>query len=165
VPRYFQFNWPIGVKSQTSNIRGWNPAQLFSRSTLVLRQVPWTKQIGAKAVVCGTEKRRENLRSRMSKRKRIQRSRAKGWKMLANAIYVGRPTVWGNPYVVGSELMNGETLNAKKAVALYEQHLADNFNERDIRHCLRGKDLACWCALDQPCHADVLLRIANSRPK
>jgi Domain of unknown function (DUF4326) len=77
---------------------------------------------------------------------------------------LGRPTVWGNPYVVGSELMNGETLTAEKSVALYEQHLADNFNERDIRHCLRDKDLACWCALDQPCHADVLLRIANSRP-
>ena len=120
---------------------------------------------GCKAVVCGTEKRRENLRSRMSKPKRIQRSRAKGWKMPANAIYVGRPTVWGNPYVVGSELMNGETLTAEKAVELYEQHLADNFNERDIRHCLHDKDLACWCALDQPCHADVLLRIANSRPK
>ena len=101
----------------------------------------------------------------MSKPKRIQRSRAKGWKMPANAIYVGRPTVWGNPYVVGSQLMNGETLTAEKAIALYEQHLANNFNERDIRHCLRGKDLACWCALDQPCHADVLLRIANSRPK
>ena len=68
--------------------------------------------------------------------------------MPANAIYVGRPTVWGNPYVVGSELMNGETLTAEKAVELYEQHVADNF-----------------CALDQPCHADVLLRIANSRPK
>ena len=95
------------------------------------------KRRDAKAVVCGTEKRRENLQSRMSKPKRIQRSRAKGWKMPANAIYVGRPTVWGNPYVVGSELMNGETLNAEKAVALYEQHLADNFNERDIRHCLR----------------------------
>ena len=76
--------------------------------------------------------------------------------MPANAIYVGRPTVWGNPYVVGSELMNGETLTAEKAVALYEQHLADNFSERDIRHCLRDKDLACWCVLDQPCHADVL---------
>ena len=100
----------------------------------------------------------------MSKPKRIQRSRAKGWKVPANAIYVGRPTVWGNPYVVGSQLMNGETLTAEKAIALYEQHLANNFNERDIRHCLRGKDLACWCALDQPCHADVLLRIANSRP-
>src|SRR5213079_2479291 len=111
------------------------------------------------------KKRRENLRSRMSKPKRIQRSRAKGWKMPANAIYVGRPTVWGNPYVAGSELMNGETLTAEKAVELYEKHLADNFSEGDIRHCLHDKDLACWCALDQPCHADVLLRIANSRPK
>jgi Domain of unknown function (DUF4326) len=80
--------------------------------------------------------------------------------------HLRRPTdCLGNPYVVGSELMNGETLTAEKAVALYEQHLADNFNERDIRHCLRDKDLACWCALDQPCHADVLLRIANSRPR
>jgi hypothetical protein len=26
---------------------------------------------------------------------------------------------------------------------------------------LRGKNLACWCPLDQPCHADVLLEIAN----
>lgn len=103
--------------------------------------------------------------ARMSKPKRIQRSREKGWKMPENAIYVGRPTVWGNPYVVGSQLMNGDTLTAEKAVELYEQHLADNFSERDIRHCLRGKDLACWCELDQPCHADVLLRIANSRPK
>src|SRR5438094_7919701 len=116
-------------------------------------------------VVCGTKKRRENFRARMSKPKRIQRSRAKGWKMPANAIYVGRPTVWENPYVVGSELMNGETLTAEKAVALYEQHLADNFSERDIRHWLHDKDLACWCALDEPCHADVLLRIANSQPK
>jgi len=103
--------------------------------------------------------------ARMSKPKRIQRGRAKGWKMPGNAIYVGRPTVWGNPYVVGAELMNGETLTAEKAVKLYEQHLADNFSERDIRHCLHDKDLACWCELDQPCHADVLLRIANSRPK
>ena len=123
------------------------------------------RRVRVRRSVCGTEKRRENLRSRMSKPKRIQRSRAKGWKMPANAIYIGRPTVLGNPYVVGSELMNGETLTAEKAIALYEQHLADNFSERDIRHCLHDKDLACWCALDQPCHADVLLRIANSRPK
>src|SRR5581483_2018083 len=108
---------------------------------------------------------REFRVSGMSKPKRIQRRRAKDWKMPANAIYVGRPTVWGNPYVVGSRLMNGETLTAEKAVELYEQHLAENFSERDIRHCLHDKDLACWCALDEPCHADVLLRIANSRPK
>jgi hypothetical protein len=35
--------------------------------------------------------------------------------------------------MVGSELMNGGTLTAEKAVKLYEQHLADNFSERDIR--------------------------------
>lgn len=85
--------------------------------------------------------------------------------MPPNAIYVGRPTVWGNPYVVGSQLMSGETLTAEKAVELYEQHLRDNFDERDIRHFLRGKDLACWCGPDDACHADVLLAIANSRPK
>jgi hypothetical protein len=103
----------------------------------------------------------------MSKPKRIQRSRAKGWKMPANAIYVGRPTVWGNPYVVGSELMNGETLTAEKAVELYEQHLADNFSERDIRHCLHDKDLACSCALDEPCHAcrSYHFAVAEWRPK
>src|SRR6185503_20547492 len=104
-------NWGIAIANRVTLSRG--------------------RSASAKAVVCGTEKRRENLRSRMSKPKRIQRSRAKGWKMPANAIYVGRPTVWGNPYVVGSQLMNGETLAAEKAVELYEQHLADNFSERD----------------------------------
>ncbi|MFN2509677.1 MAG: DUF4326 domain-containing protein [Chthoniobacterales bacterium] len=99
----------------------------------------------------------------MPKPKRIKRSRAAGWKMPPNTIYVGRPTVWGNPYVVGSKLLNGEILTAAKALALYRQYLQENFNERDIRHCLRGKDLACWCALDQPCHADILLEIANSK--
>jgi hypothetical protein len=33
--------------------------------------------------------------------------------------------------------------------------------ERTIRDGLRGHDLCCWCSLDQPCHADVLLEIAN----
>jgi hypothetical protein len=146
---------------------------LSSLGTVIARKAEHATEVifrlakarSAGTIVCGTETRRENLPSRMTKPKRIQRSRAKDWKMPANAIYVGRPTVWGNPYVVGSKLMNGETLTAEKAVALYEQHLADNFSERDIRHCLHDKDLACWCALDEPCHADVLLRIANSRPK
>ena len=34
-------------------------------------------------------------------------------------------------------------------------------SRESIREALRGKNLACWCALDQPCHADVLLEIAN----
>jgi hypothetical protein len=65
----------------------------------------------------------------------------------------------------GLEADEWRNAHSRKAVELYEQHLADNFSERDIRHCLHDKDLACWCALDEPCHADVLLRIANSRPK
>lgn len=36
-----------------------------------------------------------------------------------------------------------------------------HINRRSIRKFLAGKDLCCWCPLDQPCHADVLLEIAN----
>jgi Domain of unknown function (DUF4326) len=82
--------------------------------------------------------------------------------MPANTVYVGRPTVWGNPFIVGSELIGGEKLTAEKAVALYRQYASDAFNERDLKACLRGKNLACWCPLGQPCHADVLLEMANS---
>lgn len=60
------------------------------------------------------------------------------------------PPVWGNPFVVGSELIGGKKLTAKKSVALYRQYACEAFNERDLRACLRGKNLACWCSLDQP---------------
>ncbi len=82
--------------------------------------------------------------------------------MPPNTVYVGRPTVWGNPFIVGAELIGGDKLSAKKSVALFRQYASDAFNEGDLRACLRGKNLACWCPLDQPCHADVLLELANS---
>jgi len=63
--------------------------------------------------------------------------------------------------VVGSEMIGGAKLTAEKSIELYRQYVRDAFNERDVRACLRGKNLACWCALDQPCHADVLLEMAN----
>lgn len=81
--------------------------------------------------------------------------------MPANTAYVGRPTVWGNPFIVGSELIGGKKLGAQKAVALYRQYANDVLNVSDLQTCLRGKNLACWCPLDQPCHADVLLEMAN----
>ena len=93
--------------------------------------------------------------------KRIQRRRAKGWKMPADAVYVGRPTKWGNPYVVGQ---HG---TADECVEKYEQLitvcLAGSAGKamRDALNNLRGKNLACWCHLDKPCHADILLKIAN----
>jgi hypothetical protein len=102
------------------------------------------------------------VHAKQNKPHRVVRRRTKNWKMPANTVYVGRPTVWGNPFIVGSELIGGEKLTAEKAVALYRQYANDAFNERDLKACLRGKNLACWCPLNQPCHADVLLEMANS---
>lgn len=93
--------------------------------------------------------------------KRIQRKRTKGWKMPPGVVYVGRPTKWGNPFKVGVfDDGWGKVLTAQDCVEAYEAWL--NSGEfGDVRE-LRGKDLACFCPLDQPCHADVLLRLANT---
>ena len=90
--------------------------------------------------------------------KRIQRERTKGWKMPDGAVYVGRPTKWGNPYALGERYTSFERA---MAVALYRVKLAQAKDNAAIQQ-LRGKDLVCWCPLDQPCHADVLLEWANS---
>jgi hypothetical protein len=87
--------------------------------------------------------------------KRIQRKRTGGWRMPDNAIYVGRPTKWGNPFVMQDKETREDVVQAYA-------NLIDPATATLIRQELRGKDLACWCPLDQPCHADVLLEIANS---
>lgn len=95
---------------------------------------------------------------------RIQRQRTKGWKMPEGAIYVGRPTQWGNPFKVGSHC--GRRCR-EQIVASYRYEIVQKnggvvgFNRFWAAEKLRGKDLACWCPLDQPCHADVLLELAN----
>lgn len=72
------------------------------------------------------------------------------------AVYVGRPTKWGNPFVLGRDGTRDDVI-AKYRLYLKEHaiHLIE-----DAKRELRGKDLVCWCA-PQPCHADVLLEIAN----
>lgn len=99
----------------------------------------------------------------MSAPKRIQRKRAKGWRMPEGAIYVGRPTRWGNPWVVDPSLATRPATNqfratAAECVRLYRDWVT---GRDDLLAALRGHDLACWCPLDQPCHADVLLDLAN----
>lgn len=102
---------------------------------------------------------------------RIQRRRTKGWRMPEGAVYVGRPTQWGNPYRVGPQ-GTGEQFDAARCIEMYRFTTQPSSEDPgwastyegdliDLRP-LRGKDLACWCPLDQPCHADVLLEIANS---
>ncbi|MBP2522238.1 DUF4326 domain-containing protein [Rhodococcus sp. PvP104] len=105
----------------------------------------------------------------MSAPKRIQRQRAKGWRMPEGAKYVGRPTKWGNPYRVGSMTYltgkkTGQKIDAAGVVQMFRFNAMGDHNaeaRKAIRAELAGKDLACWCPLDQPCHADVLLEIAN----
>ena len=122
--------------------------------------------------------------------KRIQRKRTKGWKMPEEAVYVGRPTKWGNPFKVGDYAMRGDgcggfpagikmlyTITSEsyaderytkidsvdQAIAWFRWYF-ENHHAKEVRRELRGKDLACWCPLNQPCHADVLLEIANAAP-
>jgi hypothetical protein len=100
----------------------------------------------------------------MAEPKRIQRSRAKGWWMPEGAVYVGRPTMWGNRWQVGahSNLLGRSVETVAEAVDVYRRlQWPDPHHHAWIRENLRGKDLACWCPLDAPCHADVLLEIAN----
>jgi hypothetical protein len=109
----------------------------------------------------------------MTAPKRIKLSRAKGWRMPENAVKVDRSTRWGNPFVVGKDgavascvarfrklLWDGEVPLDRCADVLELQDRRTYI----LRHIdqLRGHDLACWCPLDQPCHADVLLELANA---
>lgn len=123
----------------------------------------------------------------MNTPRRIQRKRTKGWTMPEGAIYVGRPTKWGNPFkVVAHDGLDAvdywiETPDGKRwldrplsahqahavAVELFETHIgamgsyeyeAEQWQELGA---LAGRDFVCWCPLDRPCHADVLLEIAN----
>lgn len=129
--------------------------------------------------------------------KRIQRSRKKGWKMPANSVYVGRPSMWGNPFkVIGDSIYVDASYrrkvlsrwvylckgDAQKCVRLYRivvtgvigpgeygidvdslvdiAFWCDHFKKLNVRK-LRGKDLMCWCGKRVPCHADVLIELAN----
>jgi hypothetical protein len=106
--------------------------------------------------------------------KRIQRKRTKGWRMPVGTVYVGRGSRWGNPWKVGEEATteipkNGRgpliqfaprPITAEFAVEQYRRWMQACTG--DIREELRGKNLACWCKPGSPCHADVLLQIANS---
>lgn len=139
---------------------------------------------------------------------RIQRKRIKGWKMPQNTIYVGRPTLWGNPFDNADEYRQA-LLGFSGHSELYEwvksRGWHGEFDKSAIRYHLKGKNLACWCPITctqcrgiggitftithsvypsrhsyksietgtkrcpncrglgcTPCHADILLEIANS---
>ena len=110
---------------------------------------------------------------------RIQLSRRKGWRMPENTVSVARPTIFGNPFrreaAIESEYATEETWRAF-VVECFRDWMSPTQQGRDWWQGpqsdrqknailaglpkLRGKNLACWCK-PGPCHADVLLEIAN----
>jgi hypothetical protein len=120
--------------------------------------------------------------------KRIQRKRTAGWRMPKDAVYVGRPTKWGNPYRWtdyrktfqnddGEPCYVPESDRRRFAVSDFESEVLYGVGRRpsypsdeEIRAELAGKDLVCWCPLEDEhgnpvrCHADTLLQIANAVP-
>ncbi len=112
---------------------------------------------------------------------RIQLKRTKGWRKPEGAVVVARPTKWGNPWKVersGGAWKVTPSVGAGFAtqreasswvVDRFRFHVLKvieygwntlGFSGDDLSD-LRGKDLCCWCPLDHPCHADVLLEVAN----
>lgn len=96
---------------------------------------------------------------------RIRLSRRKGWRKPFGAVVVARPSKWGNPYLLGAVPADGridEQTQREDVVRWYRQDLEDRLRAQpNLLAELRGKDLACWCPIGQPCHADVLLELAN----
>lgn len=94
---------------------------------------------------------------------RVQRSRRKGWRMPPNTVNVARPSKWGNPYPLA--LFGNDRALVVRTFRAYLAHPNGADLATAARKQLRGKNLACWCPLDQPCHADVLLEVANESVK
>lgn len=99
--------------------------------------------------------------------KRIQRKRTKGWRMPDGAVCVTRPGIFGNPLSSAMAFRRWiETGEYHYFDLLVPRSSKDELNRRReviLKSLpeLRGKDLCCWCKLEYPCHADVLLEIAN----
>lgn len=104
---------------------------------------------------------------------RVQLRRAKGWRMPENTVKVDRSTPWGNPFVGGQHGTREECVRLHRLLlagylclsggppAREQKKYRDRIARLAHRH-LGGKNLACWCPLDGPCHADTLLEIVNA---
>lgn len=105
------------------------------------------------------EQKRVDLAAAYNRPIRIQRKRTKGWKMPENTVYVGRGSMWGNYAAQRRGSVGGEAV--KDFCCWIADEASWAWKARAITD-LRGRNLACWCALDKPCHADVLLARTNA---
>ena len=70
-------------------------------------------------------------------------------------VYIGRPSIWGNPFVMGKDGDRGDVIQA------YRVYLTGRPDLTRLLPTLKGKVLGCWCH-PRPCHGDVLLELANA---
>lgn len=78
-------------------------------------------------------------------------------KIPQGAVYIGRPSRWGNPFIIGKDGTREEVVRKYRTML--------QFGGLQIAlqlHELKGKDLVCYCA-PLPCHGDVLLELANAK--
>lgn len=69
-------------------------------------------------------------------------------------VYIGRPSIWGNPFIIGKDGTREEVIEKYRNWILNNEYLMSRLHE------LKGKTLGCWCA-PKACHGDVLLELAN----
>jgi hypothetical protein len=121
----------------------------------------------------------------MPEPRRIQLSRRKGFRLPEGAVVVSRPTYWGNPFKVGEKIKEHSPLwpyvkpaagddlpgfrltqisilRTEAVVSAYSAWIIEQPGLM-VRMAgeLAGRDLGCWCKLADPCHADILLGLAN----
>lgn len=76
-----------------------------------------------------------------------------------DAVYIGRPSIYGNPFEIGKHGTREEVVEKYRAM-LFHNDVFWSVKRAEIRLALKGKDLVCWCA-PKACHGDVLLELAN----
>ena len=101
---------------------------------------------------------------------RVVRRRVRGWRKPANTVCVTRPGPWGNPFKVTGDMPVEQTVADFRLELRYESLAIELGLPARSKHMrwiaehideLKGKNLACYCKAGRPCHADVLLSIAN----
>lgn len=85
---------------------------------------------------------------------KVLNARRAGRHSTAAQVYVGRPSKWGNPFVIGRDGSRTEVIAKYRAWIVAQPELMNALHE------LRGRDLVCWCA-PLACHGDVLRELAN----
>ena len=87
---------------------------------------------------------------------KVLNARKVGKRSSAKQIYIGRPSKWGNPFVIGRDGSRAEVIAKYRAWIVTQPQLMGELDE------LRGRDVVCWCA-PLACHGDVLVELANRR--